>query len=327
MDLRLFHPAEDPNIEYKTLDNLNSRTGLIACRLLEWIGWYTSDVKHRLLGHYRLFQLYKKHRFKTPASLSPVMGYILQYRASHWIKYYWYILISRLPSMWKHPDEGVEMYSLNKLLLYERVDVLVEFLENADADFEQAFKKALRQIHDPEFINTASIARSQHANLFVNLEQHTVNNHSHNELNIHPIVEKEKETVVEKETTIKEIIIKEPAKDLTGKEKGVFSKKQVLILFDLLVDSPPLERLPVGSPTKHQALAEFLQAVTGKGTDTWLEMLKDYQAGNLYTCHTPGERTNLIASLGSIAKAAHAAGLRSVASEAEKRIRHLRQQK
>jgi len=321
MDLRLFHSTDDPTANYKRFDRLNSRTGHFACRMLELIGWYTSDVKLRLLGHYRLFHLYKRRRSNSRTALDPVRGYILQYRASYWIKHYWYLVLSRVPSLFG-PDPQVEMYLINKLLVYERASVLHEFLANADTDFEQAFSKAVQQINSPEFINTAGITKHQQANVLVQMEQHTVNNHSFNELNIHPIVEKEKETVV------KEIIVKEPApaNELTGKGKGVFSKKQVLIVFDLLAQTGMLEPLRLDNPEKHQAIAKFLVALTGKGLDTWLETLKDYHANHLYAFHTPAERANLMSILTNIADTAYAAGLRTITERAEKNIRLLREQ-
>ena len=287
MDLRLFHPTGNPNSKPKVLDYWNSRTGLFACRFLEWSGSYNDNVKRRLLGHYRLYQLYKKRRSRGPSALPPVQGYILQYRASHWIKHYWYLALSRLPSMFM-PDPGAEMYLLNKILVYQRAPVLYEFLENADMDFEQAFNKALGQINNPEFL--------------------------------HPIVEKEINT------TIKEIIVKEspPTKDLNGKDKGVFSKKQVLILFDLLAQAESIESLPIEKAENHRAISQFLHAVTGRSVDTWLDTLKDYQNGDLYSFNTRAERTNLIATITGISKDAHAAGLRILAGEAEKKIRQLR---
>jgi hypothetical protein len=288
MDLRLFHSTENPDHNYNTFDRHNSRTGIFACRLLEWSGWYSASVPLRLLGHYRLFQLYKKDRLKTSASLPPVQGYILQCRSAYWIRHYWYIFISRFPSMWKHPDEGVEIYAVNKLLLYERASILAGFLADAETDFEQAFKNALKQIYAPEFINKDIIVEKQ-------------------------ILEREKE-----------IIIKAPDKELTGKEKGVFSKKQVLIFFDLLYGPTSRNRFPFEKPEKLPAIAAFFQALTGKGIDTWLETLKDYRSNDLYACNTPGERSNLIGTLTNLADIARAAGLRDIAFAANKKIKQLK---
>lgn len=209
MDLRLFHPKR-PNGNFKTLDRLNSKTGFLSCRSLEWLGWYTYSIPLRLLGHFRLYQLYKNNRFKYPESVHPAMGYILQYRATYMIKYRWYMLISRFPSALKYFDTGVEMHAINKTLIYQRTEVLIEFLTHAETDFEEALKKALLQIQSPEFFNiSVKNPVQQSNNLFVRVEQNTINN-SHNELNIHPIVEKQ--TIIQQET-----FIKESPKDLTGK--------------------------------------------------------------------------------------------------------------
>lgn len=284
MDLRLFHPTDDPKINYKRLDYHNSRTGLFACHLLEHIGWYTFSVKQRLLGHYRLYQVYKRRRSNSPSAIPSIQGYILQYKASYRIKHFWYLLISRLPSLFA-PDPDMEMHMVNKILINDRALILYEFLANADIDFEKAFNKAVQQINEPDFINTAGIIKHQ-------------------------------------------AVIKEPtsAKELTGKGKGVFSKKQVLILFDLLAQTDTLEPFRLDNPDKHQAIAKFLVALTGKGLDTWLETLKDYHANHLYAFHTPAERANLMSILTNIADTAHAAGLRTITEQAEKNIRLLREQ-
>ena len=60
MDLRLFHHKDRPNADYETMDRKNSRTGSFHVDYLEWTGWYDTSVHMRLLGHYRLFQQYKK---------------------------------------------------------------------------------------------------------------------------------------------------------------------------------------------------------------------------------------------------------------------------
>jgi len=318
MDLRLFHPTGNANRSYRRFDRLNAWTRLQPCRFLEWIGWYTHSVPLRLLGHYRLYQLYKKHYDRTAADIPPVHGYILQYRSSYWVKYYWYLFISRFPSMWGIPDRQVEIYAINKTLVYHRAAILYEFLANADLDFEKAYRHALDQIYHPEFLNTAAITKTEHSNVFVQVEQHNTITDAHNELNIHPIVEKQ--------TTTKEtIVIKEApaAKELTGKEKGVFSKKQVLILFDLLAAAPKIERIDLFRQTKLEPTAQFFQALTGKGKDTWVETLKDYRNNDLYRCYTSGERSQLITVLENLATITRNAGFRTVAGLADKKIMEL----
>jgi len=288
MDLRLFHSADNPNHNYKNFDRLNSWTGLQSCRFLEWTGWYNSSIDLRLLGHYRRFQLYKKHRRHQANDLPLIQGYILQYRASEKIRRHFYLFISRFPAIWGLPDEKVELHAINKLLIYERSSVLSEFLTTAELDFEQALKKAMEQIHAPEFISPASI------------EKESI---------------RETQTIVEKET-----IIKQPAKDLAGKEKGVFSKKQILIFFDLLTRAGLKDRILLAKTDKHEAIANFLQAITGKGSDTWREMLRDYKDNDLYSFNTPEERANLAGILKNIANIAYHAGFRSITALAESKI-------
>lgn len=318
MDLRLFHPTDDPTIDYKKLDHQNSKTSLFACRLLEYLGWYTYGVKNRLLGHYRLYQIYLRRRQRSPFAIHPIQGYILQYRSTYGIKYYWYLFISRLPSMF-FPDPQMEMYWINKILIYQRPDVLIEFLTNADTDFEKAFKNALQKINNLDFITTPPVTKTQKANVFFNLEQHNSFTDAHNELNIHPIVEKE--------TQFKEIIIKEPAvKDLSGKEKGIFSKRQVLILLDLLAGDGAIDTLPVDKPARAESLARFLMALTGKGIDTWLETLQNYRGKDLYAFHTEAERKNLLGTLETLSTITRNAGLRIVAGIIDKKILRIEKQ-
>lgn len=290
MDLRLFHPTDDPTKKYKRLDSYNSRTGAFACRLLEFIGWYNSDVKLRLLGHYRLYQIYTRRRVNSSSSRPAIQGYIFQYRSSFAIKYYWNLILSRLPSLFG-TDPHMEMYWINRILINERVDVLGQFLANADTNFEQAFKTALLQMDDPAFINKAV----------------------------------EKETLI-KETVMKESVIKEiiPKKDLGGKEKDVFSKHQVLIIFDLLAESERLDRLDLRKTHKHPQIARFLQALSGRGKDTWMETLQDYRNNDLYAFNTPEECTHLLATLKNIATIAQDAGLRSICSLAEMKMRKIK---
>ncbi|HEY4111312.1 hypothetical protein [Puia sp.] len=275
MDPRLFRTDENPNHNYNRFDRFASRTSLFACRWLEFIGWYTSSVRLRLLGHYRLFQLYKKRRGNSPDALPSIQGYILQYRSSHWIKHYSYMLLSRIPNFIS-PDTQMELHTINHILVHQRSSVLYEFLAAADDDFENAFITALQKILDPEFINTAAITKTP-----------------------------------------------PPAKELTGKEKGVFSKKQVLILLDLANDSR-IDRLPFDKEAKQPAIARFLQALTGKSTDTWLDILKDYQDNDLYSFHTDAERSKLIAALSNISEFTYQAGLGAITSAAERKIRDLR---
>lgn len=122
--------------------------------------------------------------------------------------------------------------------------------------------------------------------------------------------------MIEKES----VIIKEGTK---GKEKGVFSKKQILILFDLLSRTAKIERLDLHKPNKFDAVAQLFQALTGKPKESWLAELNDYKNKDLYEYHTPGELNQLLATLSNLADLFRKAGLRSVASLADKKIMEL----
>lgn len=324
MDLRLFHSAENSNHDYRRFDRINSWTRRQPCRLLEWTGWYTTTVPLRLLGHYRLFHIYKKSHRGYRQDIPPIQGYILQCQVSNGIKYHFAAFMSRFAAMWGYPERTVEIAAINRRLIYKRPDILHQFLTDADTDFEKAFNRALQQIQDPEFLKPAATAATQHSNVFVQLKyQHnTTNDNSHNELNIHPIVREE--------VTVKEVIhhIKEtPAKETFGKEKGVFSKKQVLILFDLLAQVAKIERIDLNRSNKLDAIAQFFQALTGKGKETWLAALKDYRNKDLYECHTDGERKQLVTVLENVSNLCRNAGLRSIADLADKKIMELEAKK
>jgi hypothetical protein len=86
MDLSVLHRHPLPDRDYYWKDKLNSLTGHLDCRFLEWTGWYSQDIYQRLLGHYRLYQLFKKES-KAGVGLSQSLAYIVNYRASHSFKY------------------------------------------------------------------------------------------------------------------------------------------------------------------------------------------------------------------------------------------------
>lgn len=63
---------------YTWKDKLNGTTSNINCRFLEWTGWYNQDLLQRLLGHYRLYQVFKSEN-REEYHLSPVLDYITNY--------------------------------------------------------------------------------------------------------------------------------------------------------------------------------------------------------------------------------------------------------
>jgi hypothetical protein len=314
MDLRLFHASENPKHNYRTHDRFNSWTRRQPCRLLEWMGWYGMSVPLRLLGHYRLYQIHKKS-FRRSSDVPSVQGYILQYRNFHGIKFFLARFLSHIPAMWGYPDITVEVLAINRMLIYDQVAVLHEFLTNAEIDFEGAFRRALQRIHAPAFLDPGSANGTKHPNVFVQVRHNhqTVNNTAYHQLNFQSVIKQE--VVVNEESPVKE--------PLSGKEKGVFSKKQVLILFDILSQSARLERIDLNKPNKFDAMAQFFQALTGKGKETWLATLKDYHNKDLYAFNTLGERNQLLSTLTNLSEITRSAGLRSVSNLVDKKIREI----
>jgi hypothetical protein len=112
-----------------------------------------------------------------------------------------------------------------------------------------------------------------------------------------------------------------------GKEKDVFSKKQILILFDLLSSTSKLESIDFSKPAKFEAIAAFLHALTGRSKDSWTEELNDYKTKDLYAFHSPGELQQLINAIINLTEFLRKAGFRSIAALADKKIRELEKHK
>ncbi len=66
------------------------------------------------------------------------------------------------------------------------------------------------------------------------------------------------------------------------KVKGVFSKKQMLILFDLLAENGAIEKIDYSKPNRFDSMATMLQAVSGKSKESIMEQLKDTRSNGLY---------------------------------------------
>ncbi len=267
MDISVLHRHPLPDRDYTRKDKLNSLTGHLDCHFLEWTGWYNQDIYQRLLGHYRLYQLFKKES-KAETGLPQSLTYIVNYRAYHPPKY----LLSRLTGIvyclgsFGKPYYPLQTEGINKLLVNENTQILQEFLTEADNNFEEALSVAVRQIISPEFgkksgnnlfqVNQSAVIL-QTRNEFSNYHN---NNHYFNEY-----------------TTFNPV-----SAGIKGKEKGVFSKKQILILFDLLAETSKLEKIDFTRPNKFDSIAGFLYAVTGKSKDSWIEQLKDCRSKGLY---------------------------------------------
>jgi hypothetical protein len=152
MDMSVLHRHPLPDRDYTRKDKLNSLTGHLDCRFLEWTGWYNQDIYQRLLGHYRLFQLFKKEN-KAETGLHQPLAYIANYRASHSLKY----LLSRITGILYYLGSFGKLYypvqteGINKLLVNEYASILQTFLTEADNNFEEAILEAVGQILSPNF--------------------------------------------------------------------------------------------------------------------------------------------------------------------------------
>jgi len=300
VDITLFHQI--PGGNYHMADRLNSRTGRFACYFLEWTGWYNHRIATRLLGHHRLFQLYKKDPDRIFRSMPLSQAYLLHYCSSHPVKYFISKLVSfiySLGTLGRH-YLAVEIETFNKSLIHEHAGILQTFLEEADHDFTAALHKAIQQL-DPSAAGHPTHSKIPAPAYLIQFNQSNTHTHQYNTLTIH-----------------------NPVKEASrGKQKDVFSKKQVLMLFDLLSSAAKLEAIDLSKPAKFEAIAAFLYAVTGKSKESWVEELNDYKTKDLYAFHTRGELQQLISTLSNLAEFLRKAGFRSVATLADKKIREL----
>ena len=105
-----------------------------------------------------------------------------------------------------------------------------------------------------------------------------------------------------------------------GKESGIFSKKQVLILFDLLSTFKDFDKIDYTRPAKFDGYADLLHALTGKSKLSILEELNNYHDKELYKWQTQGELRQLIITLIHLANTFRNAGFRSFAKLLDKKI-------
>jgi hypothetical protein len=288
MNLSLFHYKETSKFYRRLMDKLNSATGLVACDILDRQGWYNLSVSSRLLGHYRLFQCYKNSSHSQNLRLPPAHSYIIDRRKiADTRKLRQYTLLNILSAICFFPTASDNVYYIDKQLVTTHTDILYEFLTQADDDFEAALANAIAAIHKPDILSGNP-------------------------------------------TTNTQLVIQTPPvqENLRGKQKNIFSKKQVLILFDLLSQSEKkLERIDLQKPNKYPDFATFLQALTGKSQETWIEELKNYHNNDLYGYSTTGELNQLISTLTNLSDILRKAGFRSISNQADKKIRELESKK
>jgi hypothetical protein len=260
-------------------------------------------------------------------------SYILQYRASQEIKYFlgkiMYFIFSTVT---REAYTPVEIGALNRILVNEGSDILHQFLIDAEVDLGHAIDLATNKINTPGFfcrtakgvvptvqVNNKFTQVNQVVNNYYEVNSHERNLysfHEHNATNHYSYTKVVNMSVVGKEGEVGR-----------GKEKGVFSKKQLLILFDLVSEEARIEAIDLGRPNKFDGFADLLHALTGKSKETWMEELKDYQNKSLYEAYTLGELRELINSITTIANVFRAAGFRSVAKIADKKISELEKRK
>ena len=295
IDLTLLHPEDAPaNANWRMKDKLNGWTSLGRCRFLEWSGWYNYDVAQRLLGHYRLFHHFKADYIKSPHQLAAPNAYILHYRSGHGFKYLLSRIMSLLYSIFtKQRYPVAEIAAINRQLVNESSGILYDFLTDANEDFAAAFLQAIHRISDPAFLERPAAPTTIHNTL------------SATQINIQPPIKA----------------------GAQGKDKGIFSKKQVLILFDLLSAFKDFDSIDYNRPTKFEGYADLLHALTGKSKLSILEELNDYRNKGLYDWHSQGELNQLINILIQLANTFRNAGFRSFAKLVDRKIVELESHK
>jgi hypothetical protein len=302
MDLTHFHHPDDPDADYAIMDRRNNQTGSI-CYFWEFISWYDTNIMMRLLGHYRLFQLCKNSHAIKKTGLAAENGYILNYRENRILENSWVQLIP-FRNLLANKSRNLEIKSINRTLLFKRTEILQYFLVAAQSDFDKALLDAARQISHPAFLSDSPLT-----NIHLEIQQ----NHQHNttlaknEFHVHPVIKEQAP----------------PAATAKGKEKDVFSKRQILILFDLLTKTGMIEPINLNKPNKFPAVAHLLRAITGKSEDSWLAELNDHRNKDLYSWHADGERQELIRMLINLTEKFDGAGFKTVVTAANQKIREL----
>ncbi len=110
---------------------------------------------------------------------------------------------------------------------------------------------------------------------------------------------------------------------IKGKEKGVFSKRQLLILFDLLAENKMIDIIDYSKKNKFDAVATMLQAVSGKSKDSIIDQLKHVNNNGVYSYKDVGELNQLLIAITNLAEIFRKAGFRSIANAADKKLQEL----
>ncbi len=305
MDLSILHPIQSSEKDYTWKDKLNSITGNIKCHFLEWSGWYNQDVNQPLLGHYRLYQVFKSEN-KNNHQLSLPLIYKTNYRITHRIKYSLSCVTASLFYIFSLGEKyaPLQIESINLQLTNGKAIILYEFLEAADQDFNNALRDAIEKISSPKFLDKTDTRNLtflvQNKNEY---NQYHTSSHYFNEF-----------------TQVISI-------GANGKEKGVFSKKQLLILFDLLSENKLMARIDFTKINKFDSIANLLHAISAKSKESFIDQLRDARNDGLYSFKSIGELNQLIITITNLADTFRKAGFRSIADAADKKLRILEHQK
>jgi hypothetical protein len=194
---------------------------------------------------------------------------------------------------------SLSVEELNRQLINNQFTVLQGFLTDADVDFKIALLDAVDQINGASNKVIPEITVIQNR-----LEQKIYNNVCHYFTEYNGAV-------------------LSGTNELRGKQAGVLSKKQILILFDLLADKGGIERIDYKLPNKFESVAELFHGLNGKSKSTWEEELKDCKNKGLYYYNDKGELNQLIKDISSLSNKARKAGFRTLATAADKKIKEL----
>lgn len=157
MDSLICHTLpEGQTPKHLIANRFNGWTRPMACRFLEWSGWYNYSIALRLLGHYRLFKNFKAAYSKTHRDSHVAQVYIHQYKA-HGFKYFISRIVAVIYSFgaWRGYYSMGKLATINRRLVDDRAPILHEFLTSAHVDFGVALNKAVQQINSPAFFNNA----------------------------------------------------------------------------------------------------------------------------------------------------------------------------
>jgi hypothetical protein len=279
---------------------LNGITSPLGCRFLEWSGWYNQNISQRLLGHYRLYSLFKA-KSQVDSQVSLPVAYIANYRTLHIIKYALSCITAVLYYICTLGDRyrPLPIEQLNKQLICQQFTILHEFLANAETNFEKALQNAIDQLNSYDNKVIPEITLIQNS-----LEQKVYNNTCHYF------------------TEYNGTVFSGPNK-LKGKEAGVLSKKQILILFDLLANKLDIKGVDFSNSNKFEREAELFHALNGKSKSSWEEELNNYKNKGIYYYNGQGELNQLIKDITGLSNILRKSAFRSLAIAADKKIREL----